>query len=39
MLQSIMAKMKNYAFENRTVLDVNVKHGIKIFEFQYKENK
>ena len=33
MLQSIMAKMKNYAFENRTVLDVNVKHGIKIFEF------
>ena len=32
MHQSIMAKTKNYAFENRTVLDVNVKRGIKIFE-------
>ena len=39
MHQSIMAKIKNYAGENYDCFDVIIKHSIKIFEFQYKENK
>ena len=37
--QSIMAKIKTYAYEDWIVLDVIIKHSIKIFECQYKEEK
>ena len=37
MRQSIMTKIKNYTCEDWIVLDVIVKHSIKIFECQYKE--
>ena len=39
MNQSIMAKIKNYAFKDWIVLDVIMKHSIKIFECLYKEKK
>ena len=32
MHQSIMTKIKNYASKGCTVLDLNIKHSIKIFE-------
>ena len=35
MHQSIMTKIKNYACKDWIVLDVIIKHGIKIFECQY----
>ena len=34
-----MTKNKIYACEVCNVLDVIKKHSIKIYEFQYKENK
>ena len=37
--QSIMTKLKNYACKDWIVLDVIIKHSIKIFECQYKENR
>ena len=37
--QSIMTKLKNYACKYWIVLDVIIKHSIKIFECQYKENR
>ena len=37
--QSIMTKIKNYAFEDWTVLDVIINHSVKIFECWCKENK
>ena len=33
MYQSIMKKIKNYADKNWIVLDIIIKHSIKIFEF------
>ena len=39
MHQSIMTKIKNYAYEDWIVLDVIIKHSIIIFEYWYKENK
>ena len=39
MHQSIMTKIKNYACEDCIVLDVIIKHSIKIVECSYKENK
>ena len=39
MYQSIMTKIKNYAYEDWIVLDVIIKHSIIIFEYWYKENK
>ena len=39
MYQSIMIRIKNYASEDWIVLDVIIKHSIKIFECWYKENK
>ena len=39
MHQSIMIKIKNYFIEDWVVQDVIIKHSIKIFECQYKENK
>ena len=33
MYQSIMTKIKNYTFEDWIVLDVIIKHSIKIFEW------
>ena len=37
--QSIMTKIKNYTCKNRIDLDVIIKHGMKIFACQCKENK
>ena len=37
--QSIMTKIKIYASHDCIFLDATVKHSIKIFESQYKENK
>ena len=39
MHQSIMTKIKNYACEDWIVLDIVIKHSIKIFECYYNENK
>ena len=39
MHQSIMTKIKNYACEDWIVLDIIIKHSIKIFECYYNENK
>ena len=39
MHQSIMTKIKNYAFKDCIVLDVIINHNIKNFECYYKENK
>ena len=39
MHQSIMTKIKSYACEDCIVLDVIIKHSVKIFECWYKENK
>ena len=39
MHQSIMTKIKNYASKDWIVLDVIIKHSIKIFECYYKKNK
>ena len=39
MHQSIMTKIKNYVCEDWIVLDVTIKHSIKIFQCYYKENK
>ena len=39
MHQSIMTKIKNYACKDWIVLDVIIKHSIRIFECYYKENK
>ena len=39
MHQSIMTNIKNYAREDCIVLAVIMKHSIKIFECQYKEEK
>ena len=35
MHQSLMVKIKNYASEDWIVLDVIIKHSIKIFACQY----
>ena len=32
MLESIMTKIKNYAYEDWIALDVIIKHNIKIFD-------
>ena len=37
--QSIMTKIKNCASEDWIVLDVFIKHSIKIFKCQYSKNK
>ena len=39
MLQSIMIKIKKYAYEDCIVLDAIIKRSIKIFDCQYKEKK
>ena len=39
MHQNIMTEIKTYACKNRIILDVVIKHSIKIFECWYKENK
>ena len=39
MHKSIMTKIKNSASEDWTVLDVMIKHSIKIYECQYKNRK
>ena len=39
MHQSIMTKIKNYAYKDWIVLDVVIKHRIMIFECYYKEIK
>ena len=36
MHQSIMTKLQNYDCEDWAVLNVIIKHSIKIFECQYK---
>ena len=36
MHQIIMTKIKNYASEDRIVLDVIIKHSIKTFEYREK---
>ena len=35
--QRIMTKIKDYASEDLIVLDLTIKHSIKIFTHQYKE--
>ena len=39
MHQSIMTKIKNYADKEWIVLDIIIKHNIKIFEYLYKQKK
>ena len=39
MHESIMTKMKNYVYEDWIVLDVIIKHGIKIFWVLISEEK
>ena len=39
MHQNIMTKIKSYASEDYIVFGVIIKHGINIFEPQYKEKK
>ena len=39
MHQSIMTKIRNYASKDWNVLNLIIKHIIKIIEFWYRENK